>query len=215
MFKWLVQIIKIILLLFLPFIILIRGAVYLYLTYNWASWLALVGGAGGAILSLVIYFSFFYGKVTGKFGNVGSLKRRSALAFILVLGYCIHGLLFLSSSNAKSDRVRSGYNKVHPILRMGASTIAHLDSDLIITGTDRVPEDYKRMGLPSKKHSLHYYQSNGFAHAIDLRTNGHGEVRNFALKVYFQLMGFNTLRHVGTDDHLHISLSSKDMPRAI
>jgi len=177
--------------------------------------MALSGGAVGAIISLVVYFSFFYGKVTGKLGNVGSFKRRSVMALILVLGYCIHGLLFLSSSNAKSSTVRSGYNKVHPILRMGASTLAHLDRRLIITDTDRVPEDYKRMGLPTKRHSLHYLQSNGYAHAIDLRTKGHSEVRNFALKLYFQMMGFNTLRHVGTDDHMHVSLTSKDVPGAI
>jgi len=215
MLKWLFQIFKVLLLLFLPFIILIRGAVFLYLSYDWPSWLALLGGAGGAILSLVIYFSFFYGKVTGKLGDVGSFKRRSFIAMIMVVGYCIHGMFFLSSSNAKSSSVRSGYNKVHPILRMGTSTLAYIDRDLIITGTDRVPEDYRKMGLPTKRHSLHYHQSNGYAHAVDLRTNGHSEFRNFALKAYFKLMGFNTLRHVGTGDHLHISLSSKDVPGAI
>jgi len=215
MLKWLFQIFKILLLLFLPFIILIRGAVFLYLSYDWSSWLALLGGAAGAILSLIIYFSFFYGKVTGKLGDVGSFKRRSVIAMIMVIGYVIHGLLFLSSSNTKSSNVRSGYNTVHPILRMGTSTLAHIDRDLIITGTDRVPEDYRRMGLPSKRHSLHYHQSNGFAHAVDLRTKGHSAIRNFALNAYFQLMGFNTLRHGGTGDHLHVSLSSRDVPGAI
>ena len=167
------------------------------------------------MLSLVIYFSFFYGKVTGKLGDVGSFKRRSVIAMIMVIGYCIHGLLFLSSSNAKSSDVRSGYNTGHPILRMGTSPLAYIDRDLIITGTDRVPEDYRKMGLPTKRHSLHYRQSNGFAHAVDLRTNGHSEFRNFTLKMYFKLMGFNILRHFGTGDHLHISLSSKDVPGAI
>ena len=215
MLKWLFQLFKILLLLFLPFIILIRGAVFLYLSYDWPSWLALFGGAGGAMLSLVIYFSFFYGKVTGRLGDVGSFKRRSVIAMIMVVGYCIHGLLFLSSSNTKSSNVRSGYNTVHPILRMGTSTLAYIDRDLIITGTNRFPEDYRKMGLPSKRHSLHYHQSNGFAHAVDLRTKGHNAVRNFALKAYFKMMGFNTLRHGGTGDHLHISLSSKDVPGAI
>ena len=78
-----------------------------------------------------------------------------------------------------------------------------------------MPEDYRKMGLPTKGHSLHYHKSNGYAHAVDLRTNNHSEIRNFALKMYFKLMGFNTLRHVGTGDHLHISLNSKDVPGAI
>jgi len=215
MFKWLFQLFKLVLLLFLPFIILIRGAVFLYLSYDWPSWLALLGGAGGAMLSLVIYFSFFYGKVTGKLGDVGSFKRRSFIAMIMVVGYCIHGLFFLSQSNAKGVKVRDGYAKVHPILRMGTSTLAFIDRDLIITDTDRVPEDYRKMGLPTKSRSLHYKQRNGFVHAVDIRTKGHSEVRNFALKWYFKMMGFNTLRHVGTGDHLHISLTSKDTPGAI
>lgn len=215
MLKWVFQIIKITLLLFLPFIILIRGAVFLYLTYDWPSWLALLGGAAGAILSLVIYFSFFYGRVTGKLGDVGSFKRRSVIAGLLVFGYCIHGLFFLSQSNTKGVKVRDGYAKVHPILRMGTSTLAYLDTDLIITDTDRIPEDYRKMGLPSKRRSLHYRQSNGFVHAIDIRTKGHGKIRNTMLNVYFKMMGFNTLRHVGTADHLHVSLTSKDTPGAI
>ncbi|MBT8220520.1 MAG: hypothetical protein KJP00_11880 [Bacteroidia bacterium] len=215
MLNWLFQIIKILLLLILPFIILIRGAVYFYLAHDLPTWMALIGGIGGTILILVLYFSFFYGRITGKIGNLGSFKRRSYLAAILVAGYCIHGLLFFSSSNAKSADVRAGFNKVHPILRLGASTLVHLDRDLLITDTDRVPEDYRKMGLPTKRHSLHYQQSNGFVHAIDIRTKGHSETRNFFLKTYFQMMGFNTLRHVGTDDHLHVSLKSKDLPGSI
>lgn len=215
MLKWLFQIFKILLLLTLPFIVLIRGALFLYLSYDWPSWMALLGGAGGAILSLVIYFSFFYGRMTGRLGDVGSFKRRSFLAGLLVLGYCIHGLFFLSQSNTKGVKVRDGYAKVHPILRMGTSTLAHIDRDLIITDTDRVPEDYRKMGLPTKSRSLHYRQSNGYVHAVDIRTKGHSALRNGMLKAYFSLMGFNTLRHVGTGDHLHVSLNSKDTPGAI
>ena len=84
-----------------------------------------------------------------------------------------------------------------------------------MTDANRVPEDYRKMGLKSKKRSLHYKQKNGFVHAMDIRTNGRGEVRNFLLKTYFQLMGFNVLRHGGTGDHLHVSLHSHDNPGAI
>jgi len=70
------------------------------------------------------------------------------------------------------------------------------------------------MGLKSKNHSLHYRQSNGYAHAMDLRTNGRSEVRNFMTQTFFRLMGFKTLRHIGTADHLHVSLVSHDRPNA-
>jgi hypothetical protein len=81
-----------------------------------------------------------------------------------------------------------------------------IDENLVITDASRVPEDYKKMGLPTNKSSLHYKQKDGYAYALDLRTNGRYEIRNFLIKSYFYFMGFNTLRHVGTDDHLHISL---------
>ena len=120
----------------------------------------------------------------------------------------------MSGENFKSEGIKNEIRKVHPILRLSLSTLIHLDSGLIITDADRQPEDYKKMGLPSKSHSLHYKQSNGYAHAIDLRTRGRGEFRNFLIKSYFQLMGFNTLRHGGTGDHLHVSLISHDRPYA-
>ncbi len=50
---------------------------------------------------------------------------------------------------------------------------------------------------------------------MDLRTNDRQEWRNQILELYFNLMGFNTLRHVGTADHLHVSLSPHDLPGAI
>ena len=100
-------------------------------------------------------------------------------------------------------------------MRMSVSTILFLDKSLIITDAQRLPEDYKKMGLKTKSRSLHYEQSDGFVHAIDIRTNGRTDIRNFFIKSYFSLMGFNTLRHDGTGDHLHISLKSFDSPGAI
>jgi hypothetical protein len=71
------------------------------------------------------------------------------------------------------------------------------------------------MGLPTKSHSLHFKQSDGFSHAIDIRVKGRSEVRNWLLERYFRMMGFNTLRHFGTADHLHVSLLSHDRPHGI
>ena len=53
---------------------------------------------------------------------------------------------------------------------------------------------------------LHFRQRDGWVHALDMRTIGHGTVRNWLTAAYFRLLGFRTLRHVGTADHLHVSL---------
>ncbi len=209
------QLFKIILLLVLPFAFLIRGAVYFHHYQSFSPWIAIAGGVMVTTVLLFIYMTFFYGRLTGKLGDSGSLKRRSFFALIIVLGYSLYGLVFLSDSNVKHPEVRKEYTSLHPILRLSISTIVFLDEGLILTDAKRQPEDYKKMGLKSKKRSLHYPQNDGYVHAIDIRTNGRSEIRNFFLKTYFQLMGLNTLRHVGTGDHLHVSLHSHDSPGAI
>jgi len=213
--KFIYNLLKILLLLTLPFIVLVRGAVHAHEHYTTSPWIALFGGMLIAAFIVFVYLSFAYGKVTGKLGDSDNLMRRSALALILVLGYGIYGLIFISGANTKHDDVKKEYTELHPILRVSISTIIFLDKDLIITDASRVKEDYKKMGLKTKRHSLHYEQSSGFVHAVDLRTNHRSEVRNFLLKSYFNLMGFNTLRHGGTGDHLHISISSRDRRGAI
>ena len=50
---------------------------------------------------------------------------------------------------------------------------------------------------------------------MGLRTIRQGELRNALVADYFRLMGFNTLRHVGTADHLHVSLMSHGRPGGI
>lgn len=208
-------ILKAVILLILPFIVLIRGAVYFHSHYEWHPQLAILGGALVTLVLLVIYFSWFYGRLTGKVGTSKSFKFKAYLGLVLVLGYCAYGLFFFNGENAKSEAVRSEYTSLHPILRLSISTILFVDKNLILTDASRLPEDYRKMGLKTKSHSLHYKQSNGYAHAFDLRTQGHSEWRNEALELYFRLMGLNTLRHGGTADHLHVSLKSHDRPGGI
>lgn len=203
---------KIILLLSLPFICLVRGAVYLYEQQNYGSWNSIFGAAFLTTFLLIVYMIFFYGRITGK---VGSLKRKLWLAMILVIGYGVHALYFFSEQNAKHSSVQKEFTSLHPILRLSISTIIHLDDGLIMTDANRQPEDYRRMGLKSKKNSLHYKQKNGFVHAFDVRVKNRSWVRNGLLQLYFKAMGFNTLRHGGTGDHLHVSLTSRDRPWAI
>jgi hypothetical protein len=62
------------------------------------------------------------------------------------------------------------------------------------------------MGLPVRDQSLHYPQKSGYVHAVDIRTKGRPEWKNKLTEMTFELFGMSTLRHVGTADHLHISL---------
>lgn len=206
---------KVILITILPFIILIRGSVYIHEHYNPGGMLSLVGGVIITSVVLVLYFTVFYGIIAKKVGDLGSFKRRWVIAMLILGGYTIHGLFFISSSNVKSSNLKKELNDLHPLLRMSVSTIIILDKDLIITDASRMPEDYKKMGLPSKSSSLHYKQKDGYAYAMDLRTSTRHEFRNFLLKGYFWAMGFNTLRHGGTGDHLHVSLKCHYRPQSI
>lgn len=206
---------KLTLILILLFVLLIRGAVFLHENYQLYAWFSVIGGVLVSGFLIFIYIIFIHGRFTGKLGNSKTLKFSYWVALILVLTYCVPALLFLSKSNSKHTEVQKEFTSLHPILRLGISTVIQLDRGLIITDANRNPEDYRKMGLPTKNHSLHYKQTNGFSHAIDIRVKGRSEVRNWFLEQYFRMMGFNTLRHFGTEDHLHVSLLSHDRPNGI
>ena len=199
-------ILKILIFLLLPFIVLIRGAVFMHEHYASSPGIAILAGALSTMLLLLVYFLYLYFKTTGKLGNGSSLKLKMFLAGTLVMVYCFNGLFFLNGGHAKTEAVQKEFTSLHPILRLSISTILLVDRDLILTDASRLPEDYKAMGLPTKSNSLHYKQKNGYAHAFDVRTKNHSEARNRFLQWYFEAMGFNALRHFGTEDHLHISL---------
>ena len=194
---------KVIVVVTLPFIVYVRASVWLYLSVGLAPWLAV---AGGATLTLAIaagYAAWLSRRFSGR-ARAGTVARWVVLP--LAVAYCLYSALYLSRVNAKSDQVRSYYSSVHPVLRVALGTAILADGDMVVTDMARVAEDYVRMGLPVNERTKHYRQSNGWVHAADLRTLGHGEVRNRALQLYFWSMGFQTLRHVGTADHLHVQL---------
>ena len=114
--------------------------------------------------------------------------------------------MFVAGGNVKSAEVRAEYTALHPLVRLGASALILVDSESVITDAGRTPDFYRRMGLPPNEASLHFEQESGFVHALDLRTIGRPEWRNRAAEIAFRAMGFHTLRHVGTADHLHVSL---------
>jgi len=206
MFSFLIKIIKWIFVLILPFIVLIRGAVYFHGKYDLGPWFSLGAGMFITFVLLFIYMTIVRGMVSPTLGGPQAFKRRSYLAAAVLFGYCIQGLFFISSSNLKNAALSKELRQLHPIVRMGVSTIVMIDKDLVITDATRKSSDYEKMGLPTNERSLHYPQADGYAYAIDLRTKGRSTFRNALVQNYFRLMGFKTLYHTGTAPHLHISL---------
>ena len=129
------------------------------------------------------------------------------VALPLVVFYCGYSLLYLASVHAKSAPVRAYYTSVHPLLRLALSTAILVDRDILITDSGRQPDAYGRMGLPEMSHSRHYRGADGWVRAVDLRTAGRGTLKNWSVQLYFWSMGFDTKRHVGTTDHLHVELN--------
>jgi len=199
----------------IPFILLIRLSIWFHIEFQYAAYVSIITAIFAVATLLFIYFSFIHTSITGKFGDYSGVKRRYIIALLFVVLYSGHALFFISGSNIKSKELASEFQNLHPILRLGTSTLTLIDKKLILTDAERAPEDYRKMGLPTKRNSLHYPQSDGYVYALDLRVNGRSELRNSLVKLYYTLMGFNTLRHAGTGDHLHISLHNHDRPGAI
>jgi len=190
-------------LLVVPFAVLLRGSTYAYQEWLWGSWASL---SFGFLISLVVVtlYLVFLGK---KLGIKKSIFKISLFASGALVGvFVLQSLLFVSASNLKNDNLRSTYTDLHPLLRLSVSTIALIDQGSVITDIGREASDYDKMGLPRLENSLHFEQQDGFVHAIDFRTNGRSWIRNKTVEWYFKILGFRTLRHVGTADHLHISL---------
>lgn len=187
----------------LPFLVLVRVSVWAYASYGAPTWVALGLGAFLTLIVVAAYGARISVRLTGK------ARFRLALTHValpVIMVYCGYALLYLSSANAKTEAVRAYYTSLHPIFRLALSTAVLFDGDLVVTDVRRVPSDYTAMGLPLYEASLHFRQNDGYVHAVDLRTLGRPAWRTATLTGYFRLMGFRTLRHVGTADHLHVSL---------
>ena len=198
-----VLVLSLTLLIVLPFAVLVRVSIYLYAAHAVQTWIAVAGGVAATALVVTLYSAVVSKRLTGK-ARVRVLAKRVALP--LVLAYCAYTLLYLSNVHAKSPDVREYYRSLHPMLRIAVSTVILVDRDIVITDLQRSPEDYAAMRMPAHNESLHYRQSDGFVHAMDLRTVGRSVWRNSAVALYFRAAGFETLQHVGTADHLHVAL---------
>jgi hypothetical protein len=187
----------------LPFFVLVRMGTWLYQSRGVSTWGALLGAALVTLGVLTWYGAWISRAMTGKC-RIRLVATRIALPLVAV--YCGYTLLYLARQNAKSDAVREYYTSLHPLFRIALGTLLLADRDMVVTDVRRTPADYRRMGLPVKEASLHYRQEDGYVHAVDLRTIGRPAWRIALLNIYFRVMGFRTLRHVGTADHLHVSL---------
>lgn len=187
----------------LPFFLLIRGGVLAYQVWGVGTWPALALAAVTTALLLGLY-ALVVSRRLGAGRGLQRLLTRAAMA--VAIAYVGYGLVFIASENVKTDAVRSEYSSVHPLLRVAASALVLADRGAVITDAGRTAEDYWLMGLPTNEASLHFEQETGYVHALDLRTNGRSELRNRVVELGFWALGFHSLRHVGTADHLHLSL---------
>lgn len=189
-----------------PFLLLLRGGVHAHTAWGWSTWPALAAGVSFACLALSL---FTWGALTllRLRGRVRRVLSRGAL--LVGAAYASYGLLYVAARNTKGAEVRAEYRALHPLLRLAATTLFLVDGDAVVTDAARAPEDYAAMGVPPAERSLHFPQDDGYVHALDVRTVGRHGLRNFLLESGFRVMGFRTLRHVGTADHLHVSLPSR------
>ncbi len=186
-----------------PFILLVRGGVFAYQQWGLGAWPSLAVSAAATVLLLA-----FYAWAASRRLGAGKRLRKFTIrvAALAAAAFVLYSLLVIAGGNVKSEEVRAEYLGLHPLLRMAVSVFVLADADAVITDAARTPEFYARAGLPSNESSLHLRQDDGFVHALDLRTINRPEWRNLLAELAFRAMGFHTLRHVGTADHLHVSL---------
>ena len=203
-------VLRVALIIALPFLVLVRGSVFFYQNGGTPVWLSVLTAAiltGGVITAYAVWIARKLMRRGVRGGRALVMPVAKWVALPLVVFYCSYSLLYLASVNAKTAPVRAYYRSVHPLLRLALSTAILADRNILITDTGRVPDDYGRMGLSTQTRSRHYKQTDGWIHAVDLRTTRRGFIKNRGVQFYFWLMGFDTRRHVGTADHLHVELN--------
>jgi len=185
----------------LPFVALLKGSTVLYRLTELPVWLCIAAAGIGA--GVFILLAIWRVSKRIKIPLPGGTFRVSLVLAGLYVGFT---LLYVSADNVKNPEIQTTYRSLHPMLRLAVSSMVLVDSDAVITDSERVVEDYAAMGLSSNAGSLHLEQADGYVHALDLRSLGRTEFRNRLTSLYFKILGFRTLRHSGTADHLHISL---------
>lgn len=203
---------KLVLLAVLPFALLVRGAVTAHVWLGVPGWSSVVAGTAVGAIALA-----WVGRRVGRRLGRDARSARVALAYAtpIALLFALSTAGWLARTGAKNPEIAARWSELHPALRIAVGTARWADESVVVTEIGRSRGDYDRMGLPRRKRSMHYVQGDGWVHAVDLRTIGHGELRNRAAQLYFDLMGFETLRHSGTADHLHVELPQGRRPPAV
>jgi hypothetical protein len=187
----------------LPFWLLVRGSLLAHERLGANAWLAVAVGALAASLWIGLLAWRLWRRVAPR------VRFRALVTHVVlpcVAAFCLHALFYVQPTNVKSSGVAVSYPQVHPILRVALASLILFDPEIVITDMARRPDDYRRLGLPARARSLHYQQSDGWVHAVDLRTRNRGVVRVALMRLYFWGMGFDSLRHGGSADHLHVTL---------
>ena len=180
-----------------------RTSLWLDRTLGFPAWPALLSSILLTAAVLQLYTRLAARRLLGRTRLPRFTSRGLA---VLVACYCLYAVVYLAAANAKGPAVRDSYRALHPSLRLAVATLILLDDDLVVSDALRSPSEYTRMGLPRRANSGHYEQRDGWVHALDLRTRGRSQSRNFLVQCYFEALGFDALRHAGSADHLHVSL---------
>ncbi len=207
--KWLlltpVIVLGLVLLLILPLLVLIKGTVMSYQSEMGYLISLLIGGLAAFVVLLTYLIAI--DRVAGRqvFFNIWI---KLGVAAISVLSFMLYSMYVLNDENVKNRRIASQYTQTHPVLRLGLQSWSLFDRKLVITDIARSLSFYRRHRMRTYHRSLHFPQKylDGRVYALDIRTKGRGKFRNWITQVMFRMMGFGTLRHTGTADHLHIEL---------
>src|SRR5439155_353452 len=147
----------------LPFLVLVKVAVFLYTREGCATMLALAGGTACTAAVVTAYAALVWHRVTGRV-RLALVARRFALP--LVVAYCGYAVIYLSSANAKSERVRAYYASLHPLLRPAGEI-----------GDHEVPvgEDQRRERAPEERVERRVVGTHALRLGIGARKVDHGD----------------------------------------
>jgi hypothetical protein len=188
----------------LPFIVLIKGMIIAY-DYGLSGWVSLLCGSLATFAVIFVY-------LVALDRSIGRRIYMKPYVKVMITGVIVgvfvsYVMLVMAQENVKNTRLISKYQDMHPILRVGVRTWSFFDRDILITDMTRSIKDYRKMRVRAYRRSLHFRQKKtGYVHAFDIRTKGRTRFQNWLTQVVFKMMGFKTLRHGGTADHLHVEL---------
>ena len=165
----------------LPFLL------FSHLEYNW--YLANIIGAIICGMSTFIYFYYQF-RINSK------LSLLSPLMIFLVMN--------IFNLDMKTE-IKSEIPYLHPALKQSLQISKILGFNPVITDISRKKDFYIQNNLKINHQSKHYVQDN-ISFAVDIRTKNSHLIRNYLLKYYFELLGFNALIHKGTEEHLHVDI---------